>query len=182
MPWTEEEFLALGETSERVELFDGELTVTPASTPLHQHISFELKLALRQAVRKAGLTVHEAVNVRLEPGRIPIPDLVITEQINLQNPVIDAEAVLLVCEITSPSNAATDKVRKMEYYAGARIPWYLLVEQTGTLHLFRLNDSHYVEHSVTPYGEVLHLREPVEVDIDTAELRPPDFGWSHAVD
>ncbi|MFI5932939.1 Uma2 family endonuclease [Actinoplanes sp. NPDC051494] len=172
--WTEREFLALGEAPERVELFDGSLLVTPAPTPRHQHISTELSFAFRQATRKAGLYVHEAVNVRLQSGRIPIPDVVITSGIDFDELVIDAAAVLLVCEIVSPSNASADKVLKLHYYAAAGIPWYLLIEQeTGALHLYQLTEKHYVEHSVTPFGETLHLREPVVVDIDTTELLPP---------
>lgn len=170
-PWTEEEYLALGETPERVELFDGSLFVTPAPTPRHQRISRRLGNALESGADGAGLHVLEAVNVRLRPGRIPIPDLVITGDINFDELVIEASAVRLVCEIISPSNAAADKVLKMHYYAAAGIPWYLLVEQdTGTLHLYRLSGSHYVEHSVTKPGDTLHLTEPV-----TAEIRPDDL-------
>ena len=50
----------------------------------------------------------------------------------------------------------------MHYYAAAGIPWYLLVEQeTGTLHLYRLDGDSYLEHSVTKPGDVLTLTEPV---------------------
>jgi Uma2 family endonuclease len=174
MPMTEEEFFALGETSERVELFDGSLFVTPACTPRHQHISSELKFALRAAARDAGLYVHEAVNVRLQPGRIPIPDLAVTEKINFDDLVIDAAAVVLVCEIVSPSNASADRVLKMHYYAAAGIPWYLLVEQeTGALHLYGLVGGHYVERSVTKAGDVLHLAEPLAATIAPEDLLPP---------
>lgn len=170
-PWTEEEYLALGETSQRVELFDGSLHVTPGPTPLHQNISGELRAALRTPVRQAGLRVLEAVNVRLRPGRIPIPDLVITNDVDLRALVIDAADVRLVCEIISPSNAATDKVLKMHYYAAAGIEWYLLVEQeTLTMHLYQRQGGHYVERSVTKAGEVLQLTEPVR-----ATIRPEDL-------
>jgi Uma2 family endonuclease len=166
---TEEEFLALDEVSERVELFDWSLNVTPAPTPRHQLISRRLANALDTGT--ADLHVLEAVNVRLREGRIPIPDLVITTMINLDDSVIEADSVRLVCEIVSPSNAATDKVLKMHYYATAGIPWYLLVEQdTGALHLYELTGSHYVERSVTKPGDTLRLTDPVEVTIFPADL------------
>jgi Uma2 family endonuclease len=174
LPMNEEEFLALGETAERVELFDWSLHVTPAPTPRHQYISSEMMVALRPAARKVDLYVHEAVNVRLRQGRIPIPDLAITDAINFDELVIDAESVKLVCEIVSPSNVSADKVLKMHYYAAAGIPWYLLVEQeTGALHLYELVGDTYRERSVTRAGEVLHLTDPVEATISPAELLPP---------
>ncbi|MFD0972184.1 Uma2 family endonuclease [Plantactinospora endophytica] len=170
-PWTEAEYLAFGETRDRVELFDGSLHVTPAPTPRHQHISRRLGNALEHGAEAAGLHVLEAVNVRLRPGRIPIPDLVVTGEIDFDESVVDGSAVRLVCEISSPGNAATDKVLKMHYYATARIPWYLLVEQeTGTLRLHRLDGGHYVEHAVAKPGDTLQLTEPV-----VAEIRPEDL-------
>ncbi|MFE9200525.1 Uma2 family endonuclease [Micromonospora sp. NPDC007230] len=172
-PWTEEEYLALGETQQRVELFDGSLHVTPAPTPRHQNISGELRVALRIPAREAGLHVLEAVNVRLRPGRIPVPDLVITGPIDFDEVNVEASEVRLVCEIISPSNAATDKVLKMHYYAAAGIEWYLLVEQeNGTLHRYRRHGRHYRELSVTKPGEALELTEPVRATIRPQDLVP----------
>lgn len=173
-PWTEVDYLALGETRDRIELFDGSLHITPVPTPRHQRMSQQLDSALAPGADAAGLHVLEAVNVRLRTGRIPIPDLVIVEDINFDELVVDAGAVRLVCEITSPSNAATDQVLKMHYYATAAIPWYLLVEQdTGTLRLHRLDGVHYVEHAIVKPGGVLRLTEPVTAEIRPEELLPP---------
>ncbi|NES15333.1 MULTISPECIES: Uma2 family endonuclease [Micromonospora] len=170
-PWTEEEYLALGETQQRVELFDGSLHVTPAPTPRHQRISRKLGNVLEAAAEAVRLELLEAVNVRLRPGRVPIPDLVITEQVDLDELIIEADAVRLVCEIISPSNAATDKVLKMHYYAAAGIEWYLLVEQeTLTMHLYQRQGAHYVERSVTKAGAALELTEPVRATIRPEEL------------
>ncbi len=174
-PWSEVEFLAIGETPERIELFDGSLLVTPAPTPRHQKISRRLANALDDGAEAAGLQVIEAVNVRLRPDRIPIPDIVIaTADINLDELVIDASAVSLVSEIISASNAATDKVTKMHYYAAAGIPWYLLVDPVaGSFHLYRLTGSTYAEHATATVGEPLELTDPVVATIDPAELLPP---------
>lgn len=172
-PWTEEEYLALGETQQRVELFDGSLHVTPAPTPRHQRISRKLGNIFEAAAEPVGLELLEAVNVRLRPGRVPIPDLVLTEPVDLDELMIDARDVRLVCEIISPSNAATDKVLKMHYYAAAGIEWYLLVEQeTGALRLFRRRGRNYAEQSSVKRGETLELTEPVRATIRPEDLVP----------
>ncbi|MGN9812118.1 Uma2 family endonuclease [Micromonospora sp. BQ11] len=170
-PWTEEEYLALGETSQRVELFDGSLHMTPAPTPRHQRISRRLGNIFEAATGPVGLELLEAVNVRLRPGRVPVPDLVVTTPVDLDEVYVEAESVRLVCEIVSPGNAATDKVLKMHYYAAAGIDWFLLVDQvTGALHLHRRQGRHYVEHASAKRGETLELTEPVRTSIRPDEL------------
>jgi Uma2 family endonuclease len=170
-PMTEEQYFALGETAERIELFDGSLFVSPAPTPRHQDISTRLLQILGKAVEGSGLIVFHDINLRLRPDRIPIPDLVITTEVDLDELFVDASAAVLVCEITSPSNAATDKVTKMHYYATAGIPWYLLVDQsTGELQLHQLAEGTYFLHSRVKPGAVLRLVEPIVADIDADAL------------
>ncbi len=172
--WTEAEFLAIGETPERIELFDGSLHVSPCPLPIHQHISTRLTGILQSAAEPKDLHVLAAVNVRVGTDRIPIPDIVITDRIDLWELVIDSSDVLLVCEILSPSNAATDRVLKMHYYAEAGIPWYLLIEpRTATFGLHRLDGDRYREHATAFPGRPLVLTEPVVVTIDPADLVPP---------
>ena len=79
-------------------------------------------------------------------------------------------------EITSPSNAAMDRVQKMHFYAAAHIGWYLLVEpdmtdyESVTLRLFRLQGEHYVEHATAKHGEVLRSDLPFPIEIASEDL------------
>jgi len=173
LPWTEQEYLALGETADRIELFDGSLYVTPAPTFRHQGISLALAIALKPAAEAAGLDIFEAINLRAQHGRILIPDLVVARGADPDGTVLDAAKAVLICEITSPSSAAADRVLKMHYYAEADIEWYLLVDPSEpTLQLFQHHDGGYVLHGAGAPGTPIELPAPINVTVDPAALVP----------
>jgi Uma2 family endonuclease len=63
-PWTEDAYFALGETTNRIELFDGSLLVSPAPSKRHQHLSFLLTAALYPAAAHEVALVAEIVSPR----------------------------------------------------------------------------------------------------------------------
>jgi Uma2 family endonuclease len=172
-PWGEAEFLALGETPNHIELIDGSLWVSPAPSMPHQHLSSCLWLSFRGHAARAGLRAFEAINVRLATNRIVIPDLVVARTAG-RDTVLDVENVALVGEVVSPGNAASDRLVKMQLYAAAKIPFYLLAEQDETdlvsLRLLRLEDAHYVDHTIAKGGETLASDTPFPIRVDTETL------------
>jgi Uma2 family endonuclease len=174
-PWSEEQYFALGETPNRIELIDGGLWVSPAPNKPYRDISFLLMVGIRPAARAAGLRAYEAANVRLGTDRIVIPDMVVADT-DPKGGVIEASEVALICEIVSPSNAANDRLLKTQFYAAAQIGWYLLVEpdlanfESVDLRLFRLEGTHYVEHIAAAFGDTLTFDGPFRCVIDTNSL------------
>jgi Uma2 family endonuclease len=170
-PWTEADYFALGETPDRIELLDGSLLLSPVPTRRHQLVSRRLANHIARAA--GGLAVFNAVNVRLTVDRVVIPDVVVADTDD-EGTAVEAAEVVLVCEIVSAGNAAADRLLKMQLYAIARIPWYLLVEQDGdghSLRLYRLDGEHYVEDQVAKAGETLSVVEPFRWQFDPATLR-----------
>ena len=129
------------------EYWDGNVVLRPRETPRHEQCVSALANALR--VGLTDLQVLSGVAVRLGPGRIAVPDLVVAGPIDPDEPVVDADAVRLVCEVVSPASAVLDRVLKMHGYAVAGIPCYLVAEPDwGALHSHELRGDTYVTGSV----------------------------------
>ncbi|MQA83994.1 MAG: Uma2 family endonuclease [Streptosporangiales bacterium] len=172
-PWTEEGYLALGETTgERIELVDGSLVVSAAPASDHQQLDRRLANLLEDAAPDEFEVIHE-VNLRVGPGRILIPDLVVTTrggEVTMFHP----GDILLVAEVVSPSTASMDRVLKSHLYATAGIRWYLQVEpmtpEPPVLRLYELAGSTYTEHAHAGPGETLALPEPLSGSLEPATL------------
>ena len=172
-PWTEADYLALGETVDRIELWDGSLLVSPAPSKRHQLLSWQLAAAFKAAASAVGLLVFEAVNVRLLTDRIVIPDVVVADTDD-EGAVVEASEVRLVAEIVSPGHASADRLIKMQLYAAAGIERYLLVEPGPAdeimVRLHRLEGAHYVQEAVATGAEPLLINEPFRLRLVPREL------------
>ncbi|CAN5150932.1 Uma2 family endonuclease [soil metagenome] len=170
-PWTEDDFLALDE-DRSVELLDGSLLVSPLANRGHQRLSSRLWSALDDAAPE-GVEVLKAINVRVPPGRILGPNLVVVTKPGGDLTVTESADVALVVEITSRGNIAADRAIKPPLYAQAGVPHYLRIELhqgRPTALVFALRGGSYVEVDRAPPGELLRLTTSIAVTLDLAAL------------
>jgi len=178
-PWTEEEYLALGETAGLVELIRGALWVSPAPTDvIHQTATHRVVTALDPGANNAGLDAGGRINVRLAPDTVVTPDFAVATRTNRFAVVTPAADVHLIGEVTTTDSVLTDRAFKPHLYAAAGIEWYLLVEpnfrdHTTTLRLHRLAGDHYVKHAAAKHGQTLRSDRPFPFELNTVDLLKP---------
>lgn len=170
--WTEERFLELPTDRRRIELLDGALLVSPNPARPHQRLSSRLWAVLDRACPD-GLEVQEAVNIRLGPERILIPDLAVVTLVDPDGVTCEASEVRLMVEILGPNRRRTDEAVKPALYAAAGIPHYLRIDLTAAgpdATVYALSGDRYREASRVRPGERLRLSEPIRLDVDLTAL------------
>ncbi|MER5964083.1 Uma2 family endonuclease [Streptomyces sp. NPDC002057] len=158
----------------KVEIIEGIITVSPPPSPLHNDIADEVQRALYGVIpRDWGAYRTQAVTVPTRAGMF-VPDLLVAPKKAVREArlALQASEAELVVEITSRGNANHDRIVKLQGYATAAVPLYLLVDRwhsgrpTATLYgepkngLYRVLD-------VVEFGEEIHLPAPFDLTIDT---------------
>jgi Uma2 family endonuclease len=166
-PWTLEEVLALpDDRSQRVELVDGALLVSPLGTARHQRLVWWVCSALAAACPPA-LEALPGLNVGLSGGRMLIPDVTVNH-VGFDGLLLPVDDLVLAAEVLSPSTRLQDLTLKKRLYAEAGVPFYLVVDPKGaepvaTLH--ELDGIEYVEIARSE-GRLLKLERPFPVTIE----------------
>jgi Uma2 family endonuclease len=171
--WTEDEYFALPETPARVELVDGLLVVNPLSDAVHQRLVREIGNLLDRTSPTDDWEVFPGLNVRLWPGHVRIPDVVLARR-GAMSLYVPARDMLLLVEITSPGNFRQDRIVKHGDYAAAGIPFYLRVDlENGPdaleATLYELADGEYREAARSVDG-VLRTDVPWPFEADLRAL------------
>ena len=132
--WTEAEFETARDAApagERWELVDGEVLVTPSPHWRHQRIILRLAFRLEEFQHAQGVgTVFVApLDVKLEPGLVTQPDLLVVPSGHLDDKIYFVSRLLLAVEVLSPSSARFDRVIKRPRYQRNRVPEYWVVDR-----------------------------------------------------
>jgi Uma2 family endonuclease len=145
--WTEAEFYTARDAAprgERWELVDGEVLVTPSPHWMHQRIVARLFVLLDGYVRarELGEVFPSPLDVKLEPGLVLQPDVLVVPAGELRRRSDIVRRLLLAVEAVSPSSARHDRVTKRPRYQRNRVPEYWIVDDSSeTVERWRPDDE-----------------------------------------
>ncbi|MCO8269820.1 Uma2 family endonuclease [Actinoplanes sp. TRM 88003] len=164
-----------GEPVYRLGRIAGEVVPSLTPTVPHQNIAHLLVRALRTSAHRAGLGAHGSVLVRLSAERLIVPDLAVARVDRLASCAEGADTVL-VGEVTRPGSDSAATPSRIEHFAAAGIPWFLLAQpetpehRAVSIRLFHLRDGRYLEHTAATPGQTLVTKDPFPFRIRTTDL------------
>ncbi|MET8991481.1 Uma2 family endonuclease [Nonomuraea wenchangensis] len=168
---TVQDLLTFPDDGKRYELCDGNLLVSPASTPHHQRFISNALFASAQA-QPPHLTTLPTVNLRISDRDFYIPDIVVVprELVDTVGLMFGPDDLLLAVEVGSPSTKMRDEEVKTLGYAQARVPVYWRVEpdEGPALYVYELDGDAYGPPAVHKAGSVAELSRPFPLAVDPA--------------
>jgi Uma2 family endonuclease len=161
--WTYEAMLAeLPETNLPIELWDGEIVLSPTPTPSHQTIVVRLTVLLDEFVRsaKVGKVFVSPLDVVLSQHRVVQPDVFFISDDNreiIQDRIRGVPD--LAVEVISPGSWKRDRVEKKALYEQVGIGEYWIVDsESRSIEVFALVKGVYQLHSRAVDAEVAKSR------------------------
>ncbi len=159
------------------EIIDGELIVSPRPSARHAAVSSNLGTDVLSAFGRKGRGGPGGWVILDEPelhivGQVLVPDIAGWHRDRMpevpDKPFIDLAPDWL-CEVLSPSTAATDRTRKMHHYARAQVRHvWLLDPGPETLEVYRLDGEGW-RLALAVAGAELVRAEPFEaLELDLA--------------
>jgi len=161
--WTVEMVRAIPEDSNRYEVIDGELFVTPAPSVAHQRAVLELALLVAPYVRAHRIgeaLIAPADVIVYGPRKFVQPDLFVVPLVNgaPMRAWTEVGRLLLVVEVLSPSTEHTDRGRKRTLYKEKAVPEYWIVDtDERSIERRRPDDS-----PVEIFNESLHWQPDID--------------------
>ncbi|MFJ6630994.1 Uma2 family endonuclease [Streptomyces sp. NPDC091376] len=154
---------------DRAEIID---SVTP--TWDHENATEEIRDQIKPRAKEPGyVTGSGNLDLPSSPNWY-VPDIaVVPKQIAKGGHALQPAETILIVEVSSESDAETDRVIKRKRYAEYGAPLYLLVDRVEqSITLFaepsRLGYTHV--DGPHPFGTSLHLPAPFDLDLDTSGL------------
>jgi Uma2 family endonuclease len=169
---TAREFLALGETRERLELIDGVVTVSPRPSFRHQRVSYLITRAIDEwAQGRPGAYFAQDVSVELAPSLVYEPDIIAFAPGKFDSePERITGAPDFVIELSSPGTRRMDLDTKLADYQRFGVKEYGVVDPfTAEARVFRRSGVKFEE--VNPVGDRLESSALPGFVLDLTHLR-----------
>ncbi|MFD9356672.1 Uma2 family endonuclease [Streptomyces sp. NPDC060031] len=160
-------------SGDRTEIVEGVICHVTPSWP-HENAAEEIRDQIKPRVKELGCVTGSG-NLDL-PGTPNwyIPDIAVApKDLATRNEALLPDQTLLIVEVTSDSNAETDRVVKRKRYAEYGAPLYLLVdrvEKTVTLFAGPGRLGYTKVDGPHSFGTPVHLPAPFNLDLDTSGL------------
>jgi Uma2 family endonuclease len=177
---TVDEFLAwaVRQKEGKYELIDGVVIMQQPQRWGHSKVKLEVALALREAIKKAGVAYYVASDgptVRISQHKAFVPDALVAP---LPEPALDSLEIAnptIVVEVLSPSTASMDTTTKLSgYFKIASVRHYLIVDparRTITHHKRGRGSTPTLRTRIIKKGRL--TLKPPGIDVSVGDLFGP---------